>query len=61
MKDRNLILHPPGLWLRLYIGSTGNRRRLRPWSFPGVSGRVNHGITLRLRGEQCIGMQWRRR
>jgi hypothetical protein len=55
----NLVVERFGWWVRLYIGSTANRRRLWRWSFDGIAGR-HHGITLRLWGERCVGLQRRR-
>lgn len=61
MKDRDLVIEKFGWRLRFYIGSTSQIwKRLWKWRFEGVRG-SNYGITLRLRGEQCIGIQLRTR
>jgi hypothetical protein len=59
MSDKNFIKEVFGLWVRLYVGSTSDRRRLWKWKFNGVKG-LNHGITLRLDKERCVGLQWRK-
>jgi hypothetical protein len=57
--NSQIVVDRLGWWVRFYAGGTCNPRRLWRWAFDGVAGR-NHGVTLRLRGEDCVGIQWRR-
>jgi hypothetical protein len=52
---RELVVHPFGWRLRLYLGGTSRPERCRSWR--SVSSR---GVYLRLIGEQVVGVQWRR-
>lgn len=54
----NIVVNRFGWRVRFYSGDTSDKRHLWKWKFRGVYN-INHGITLRLFGEFCLGIQWR--
>lgn len=52
---RSLVIERFGWWVRLYLGGTSKPDRSRWWRSD-----LSRGAYVRLRGEQVVGVQWRR-
>lgn len=55
VRYKQVVIERLGWWVRLYLGGTSKPDRSRWWR----SG-LSRGAYLRLRGEQVLGVQWRR-
>lgn len=52
---RSLVIERFGWWVRLYLGGTSKPDRSRWWRSD-----LSRGAYIRMRGEQVLGIQWRR-
>jgi hypothetical protein len=59
IQPRDAVFDHFGWYFRVYYGSTTRQQRMFTTRVNGLRG-VSHGVTLRLRGDKCVGMQIRK-